>query len=139
MKAANSVTSCGVVCEVGAAGRDPPGHSKIAPTATACGGFARWRRACSLVCTALGPLCLLSSRSRVRVALGALPAETLMEGACTALPYCCRSVLSLAEGALAALWWTAIGFAARIGSHEYQRFRFPVRLESFEMRPDLSW
>ncbi len=27
--------------------------------------------------TALGPLCLLSSRSRVRVALGALPAELL--------------------------------------------------------------
>ena len=52
-------------------GSRAPGHSKIAPTAAACGGFARWRRACSLVCTAPGPLCLLSSRSRSSRARGA--------------------------------------------------------------------
>jgi hypothetical protein len=35
------------------------------------------------VCTALRRLCLLSSRSRVRVALGALPAETPNQGRAT--------------------------------------------------------
>jgi hypothetical protein len=49
---------------------------KIVQRATALGWFARWRRASSQVCTALGRSGLLSSRSRVRVALGAPPAKT---------------------------------------------------------------
>ena len=54
-----------------------PARFKIVLAATACSCLARWRRAFLLVCAALGPVCLLSSRSRVRLAPGAPPAATL--------------------------------------------------------------
>jgi hypothetical protein len=59
--------------------------AKIVPGATAFSCFARRWRACLLVCTALGRLCLLSSRSRVRVALGA-PTRIARSEAISRLP-----------------------------------------------------